>query len=306
MREEELYEIIDKKIDFAIEKSKGKKLWIYGTGAGSQCLCTIACKKGINVEGFVVDHFDEINESLDKPIKHLAKVSPEENFFLVACLKFDRMIINIFRSFGIGYDDYYYFTTGEDINTEERVYRGCKIGKYSYGYQTFLEKTLFYGTSFVKEIGAFCSINSSARAYANHPMDCVSTHNILFDLKYIQWNEVNKFRDLYREYEERTGSNRIADVRIGNDVWIGANAVILPGVTIGDGAVIAAGAVVTKDVQPYSVCGGVPAKHIRFRFPKDICMKLLEMKWWDWDNDLIFERIKDFYDPITFIDRYSS
>lgn len=71
---------------------------------------------------------------------------------------------------------------------------------------------------------------------------------------------------------------------IGNDVWIGLNAIILRGVTIGHGAVIAAGAVVTKDVEPYSIVGGIPAKHLAFRFDKNTIDHLLKIKWWDWDK----------------------
>ena len=88
---------------------------------------------------------------------------------------------------------------------------------------------------------------------------------------------------------------------IGNDVWIGANVSILPGVYIGDGAVIAAGAVVTKDVEPYAIVGGVPAKVIRYRFsPKEIYI-LLKIKWWDWSVEEVERNIELLYDPVKFI-----
>ncbi|MEW5726856.1 MAG: DapH/DapD/GlmU-related protein, partial [Pseudomonadota bacterium] len=87
-------------------------------------------------------------------------------------------------------------------------------------------------------------------------------------------------------------------VRIGNDVWIGAAAMILDGVTIGDGAVVAAGAVVTREVPPYAIVGGNPAKVIRYRFPPEIVEELQRIAWWDWPD----RRIKDFepffYGPI--------
>ena len=72
------------------------------------------------------------------------------------------------------------------------------------------------------------------------------------------------------------------DIVIGNDVWIGYEAVIMSGVTIGDGAIIGTRAVVTKDVPPYTIVGGVPAKQIRKRFPEEIISELLKLKWWDW------------------------
>ena len=78
---------------------------------------------------------------------------------------------------------------------------------------------------------------------------------------------------------------------ISNDVWIGANAIILRGVKIGDGAVIRAGAIVTKDVRPYSIVGGVPAQLIKWRFPREIREKLLKIKWWDWFGEKIKENI---------------
>lgn len=87
------------------------------------------------------------------------------------------------------------------------------------------------------------------------------------------------------------------NVVIGNDVWIGSHALILGGVTIGDGAVIAAGAVVTKDVDPYSVVGGVPAKIIKYRFPQNVIDMLLEHKWWDQS----FDNIKNNYRQINSI-----
>jgi virginiamycin A acetyltransferase len=76
-------------------------------------------------------------------------------------------------------------------------------------------------------------------------------------------------------------------IRIGNDVWIGTKAVILSGVEIGDGAVIGAGAVVTKNVPPYALAAGVPAAFVKFRFPDPIRQRLLQLRWWDWDEDTI-------------------
>ena len=81
------------------------------------------------------------------------------------------------------------------------------------------------------------------------------------------------------------------DIVIGNDVWIGYEAVILAGVTIGDGAVIGSRAVVTKDVPPYTIVGGVPAKTIRRRFDKDTVEELLRLRWWDWPEEMIRENI---------------
>lgn len=79
------------------------------------------------------------------------------------------------------------------------------------------------------------------------------------------------------------------DIVIGNDVWIGSNAKIMSGVHVGDGSIIAANAVVTKDVEPYTVVGGVPAKMIKKRFPDEIIEMLEQMKWWNWDYEDIYD-----------------
>lgn len=94
----------------------------------------------------------------------------------------------------------------------------------------------------------------------------------------------NKFEDFHY-----LDSLKGISVVIGSDVWIGARAAILEGVTIGDGAVVAAGAVATKDVPPYAIVGGVPAKIIKYRFDEETIKKLLELKWWDKDMDWIVE-----------------
>lgn len=81
------------------------------------------------------------------------------------------------------------------------------------------------------------------------------------------------------------------DIVIGNDVWIGYEAVILAGVTVGDGAIIGARAVVTKDVPPYTIVGGVPARPIRRRFPEETVSALLQLRWWDWPKEQIRRNI---------------
>ena len=91
-------------------------------------------------------------------------------------------------------------------------------------------------------------------------------------------------------FAERRGDRVI----VGNDVWIGHAAILLPGVTVGDGAVIAAGAVVSRDVEPYTIVGGVPARPIRKRFDDTVAHSLRRIAWWDWPDELIFEGLGDF------------
>ncbi len=96
------------------------------------------------------------------------------------------------------------------------------------------------------------------------------------------------------------------NVVIGNDVWIGANAIILPGVNIGDGAVIGAGTVVTKDVPPYAIVGGNPARVIKYRFDENTINTLLKIKWWDFPYQTIIDNIDQFYSVDKFIDRFKN
>jgi acetyltransferase-like isoleucine patch superfamily enzyme len=93
-------------------------------------------------------------------------------------------------------------------------------------------------------------------------------------------------------------------IYIGSDVWIGKNVSIKSGNRIGDGAVIAADSVVVNDVPDYAIYGGNPARLIKYRFAKDIISKLLEIKWWNWDGNIIKDRISDFSDPNMFVNKY--
>jgi len=96
--------------------------------------------------------------------------------------------------------------------------------------------------------------------------------------------------------------------RIGNDVWIGAGATLLGkggGLTIGDGAIVGAGSVVTKDVPPYAIVGGNPARIIRYRFDEAIIRRLLALKWWDWPVERIMAAKEDFKDVNLFLEKYA-
>ena len=138
-------------------------------------------------------------------------------------------------------------------------------------------------------IGKFCSIACGAKFIfncANHTLKSLSTYT--FPLFFEEW-------DLPKS-EVATAWDNKGDIVIGNDVWIGYDAIIMAGVTIGDGAIIGTRAVVTKDVEPYSIVGGVPAKEIRKRFSTDIIARLQELQWWNWDADIIRNSIKAIQD----------
>ena len=129
-------------------------------------------------------------------------------------------------------------------------------------------------------IGRFCSIACGAKflfTSGNHAMRSLSTYP--FPIFFAEWGLDPK--------DIRSAWDNKGDIVIGNDVWIGYEAVILSGVTVGDGAVIGARAVVTKDVPPYTVVGGVPAKPIRKRFDDRTAETLRALRWWEWDEEKI-------------------
>lgn len=134
-------------------------------------------------------------------------------------------------------------------------------------------------------IGKFCSIACGAKfifTSANHSLKSLSTYP--FPIFFEEWGlDVSNITDAW---------DNKGDIIVGNDVWIGYEAVILSGVTIGDGAIVGSRAVVTKDIPPYTIVGGVPAKPIRKRFDDVTIARLLELKWWDWSEERIKANIK--------------
>lgn len=134
-------------------------------------------------------------------------------------------------------------------------------------------------------IGKFCSIGCGTRFLfnsANHTMRSLSTYP--FPLFFEEWG-------LNREDVTDSWDNK-GDIIVGNDVWIGYEAVIMAGVTIGDGAIIGTRSLITKDVPPYTIVGGIPAKPIRKRFYEQTISSLLDLKWWDWPKEKIAKNIK--------------
>ena len=134
-------------------------------------------------------------------------------------------------------------------------------------------------------IGKFCSIACGAKFLfnsANHTMNSLSTYP--FPLFFEEWGLDRK--DVASSWDHK------GDIVIGNDVWIGYEAVVMAGVTIGDGAIIGTRAVVTKDVPPYMIVGGIPARPIKKRFSEETIEKLLDLQWWDWPRETRAENIE--------------
>lgn len=158
-----------------------------------------------------------------------------------------------------------------------------KIGKCSY------MGTL--SAAYDTKIGKFCSI--ARECYiggAKHPLDRVSTSGCF----YLKNNYSGK---CYYENDYNWHTHTV----IGNDVWLGARVIVLGGVTISDGAVVGAGSVVTRDIGPYEIWAGNPAKFIRKRFSDEIIEKMLEIRWWDWDDTKLYKKGGLFIDINQFL-----
>lgn len=195
-----------------------------------------------------------------------------------------------------------YYVHETSLIGETHIADWVKIQRQCYFYNSSIGSyTYFAGFNSVMnaQIGKFCSIGANVCiGPGRHPLDFVSTSPVFYSIH----------KQCGITFADKSYYNEMGKVKVGNDVWIGTNAVILDDVTIGDGAVIAAGAVVTKDVEPYSIVGGIPAKFIKKRFSEDVIEKLLNFQWWNKDADWLKENYKLFHNPdelLNYIEKHA-
>lgn len=170
------------------------------------------------------------------------------------------------------------------------VIENCTFGKYSYCESySILQNTILKN---------YVDIARNVRIGATqHPLQRPTTHHFTYRRKMYGMDDVDDEVFFMKRKQNIT--------TIGNDVWIGHGVVIEAGVTIGDGAVVGSGAIVTKDVPPYAIVAGVPAKVIRFRFNKAQIQELEKIAWWDWEDKYVRDRFQDFLlDIDTFITKH--
>lgn len=150
------------------------------------------------------------------------------------------------------------------------------VGKYTYNAHNI--RVHKWDDKYRIRIGSFCSIASNCRIYlgGNHRHDWATT----FPFGHIH-------RDTFTTFDGTGHPAGNGDVVIGNDVWIGDCVTIMSGVTVGDGAVLAANSHVVKGVRPYEIVGGNPARHVKYRFSDDVIGAMLQIQWWNWDDEKI-------------------
>ncbi len=161
------------------------------------------------------------------------------------------------------------------------ILKKCRIGRFSYA-----SGARIYNTT----IGSFCSIGPETQigGFGRHPTHFLSTHPVFY----------SNMKQVGVTFSGRQLIDEILPVLVGNDVWIGARVTVLDGVRIGDGCIVAAGAVVTKDIPDYSIVGGVPARLIRKRFSDDVIQELSALRWWDLPMETLKEAAPLFCDKM--------
>ena len=188
------------------------------------------------------------------------------------------------------------------------IVKDTTLGRWTaVGARSLIQETVFGDYSYASEecdiiyaeIGKFCSIASHVRINpGNHPLWRASLHHFTYR---------SRSYDLCPEDDhEFFDWRRAHKVVLGSDVWIGHGAVVLPGVKIGSGAAVGAGAVVAKDVSPFTIVAGVPAKTIRRRVLPEVEEALMRIRWWDWPHEKLAEAMEDFrnLDATAFAAKY--
>lgn len=210
-------------------------------------------------------------------------IKPQRVISIIRHYKYNRLFAD--KSATIGFDTSIISTCIQDfvcIGDCCKI-RNSKIGKHTYiGAGSSIENST---------IGSFCSISHNVTiGLSTHPSRFVSTHPAFYS------NTKG-----FKTFSDKNYYNEYGTIKIGNDVLIGKNATVLYGVTIGDGVIITNHSVVTKNIPPYAIVGGVPAQIIKYRFDEETINQLLKCKWWNWDESVLQKKFRLFHDIDNFL-----
>jgi phosphonate metabolism protein (transferase hexapeptide repeat family) len=186
--------------------------------------------------------------------------------------------------------------TGSHFGAYVEIGAGSRVAHSEFGDYSYCDRSVDIANA---SIGKFSNIASFVRIGAtDHPLHTAALHHFLYRSD-DYWDDAPRDADFFDHRRSRRAF-------VGHDTWIGHNAMIKPDVTVGHGAVVAAGAIVTKDVAPYTIVAGNPARILRDRQPDDIAQRLIALAWWDWSHDRLREALDDFRElsAEAFLNRY--
>lgn len=270
---------------------------------------------GIN-EAYILDnHLCKFNSNI-RPISFLDELDHQEYTVILTCL--DLKIYDEIEKEVLSYISrenvkcFASVSNAKDAKKGVDLYdlyarnpnRHTKVGKYSSG--------PLCDNWWVESVGAFCSFASGTAVLMNHPIEYITTHNIIYGGGYRFFGEFNdsdynKKKWYFGNINPHGNFYKTKRVKIGNDVWLGQNVLITNGSNIGNGVIAGAGAIITKDVPDYAIVVGVPAKIIRYRYSPEQIEELNKIAWWDWTDEEIRERYEDLYLPIDdFLKKYKN
>ncbi len=174
--------------------------------------------------------------------------------------------------------------TGSSFGAYVEIGKGSRIAHSVFGDYSYCDR---YADIANAQIGKFANIAAFSRIGAtDHPLHTAACHHFLYRSD-DYWDDAVRDEAFFTQRQSRVA-------QVGHDTWIGAGAMIKPEITLGDGAVVAAGAVVTKDVDPYTIVAGTPAKVLRPRQPREIADRLIALAWWDWPHEDLRSALEDF------------